>query len=164
MMMPPKPERFEILCHDIGLALLLGQKVQFSLAYYFGVNHAVRAGWNKRQLDEKVRYFLSKPMGVVVSEIKQKAPLPSELSTKVDEFKAARNWLVHDFDEEATPYIWRGLKINDYIKRMEQIASLAMEVMKELDKIGDELMKEKGVDPLEIKRIAQDRRNTDPTF
>jgi hypothetical protein len=162
-MIPPKPERFEILCHDIGLSLLLGQKVQFSLAYYFGVTHAVRAGWNKSQLEEKVRYFLSRPMGAVVSEIKQKAPLPDALSTKVDEFKTSRNWLVHDFDEEATPYIWSGQKIDDYIARMEQITNLAMEIMNELDKIGDELMREKGVDPLEIKRIAEERRNNDPT-
>jgi hypothetical protein len=164
MMMSPKPERFEILCHDIGLALLLGQKVQFSLAYYFCVYHAVYAGWNKGQLDEKVRYFLSKPMGVVVSEIKQKAPLPNGLSNKVDEFKVARNWLVHNFDEEATPYISRGQKIDDYIARMGQISSLAMEIMGELDVIGDGLIKEKGVDPFEIKRIAEERRNNDPTF
>lgn len=163
-MMPSKPERFAILCHGIGLALLLGQKVQFALAYYFGVNHAVRAGWNRNQLDEKVRYFLSNPMGVVVSEIKQKAPLPAELSIKVDEFKASRNWLVHDFDEEATPHIWRGQKIHEYIERMERIAGSAIEIMTELDKIGDDLMQEKGVDPTEIKRIAEERRSKDPTF
>lgn len=163
-MIPPKPERFEILCHDIGLALLLGQKVQFSLAYYFCVYCAVHSGWNKSQADENVKFLLSKPMGVVVSEIKQKAPLSDGLSTKVDEFKAARNWLVHDFDEEATPYISRDLKIDDYIERMEQITSLAMEIMNDLDVIGDELMKGKGVDPLEIRRMAEKRRNNDPTF
>jgi len=164
IMIHEKPERFEILCHDIGLALLLGQKVQFALACYFGVNHAVRAGWKRNQLDEKVRYFLSKPMGVIVSEIKQKAPLSAELSMKVDEFKASRNWLVHDFDEEATPYISRGQKIDLYIERMENIAGSAIEIMTELDKIGDELMQEKGVDPAEIKRIAEERRSKDPTI
>jgi len=163
MMIPPKPERFEILCHDIGLALLLGQNVQFALAHYFSVSHAVRAGWNKSQLQQKIRHYLSIPMGAVVSDIKQKAPLPGDLTAKVDEFKASRNWLVHDFDEEATPYIWRGLKIDDYIARMGQIANSAMEIMNELDEIGDELMREKGVDPLEIKRISEERLNNDPT-
>jgi len=162
-MIPEKPERFEILCHDIGLSLLLGQKVQFALACYFGVCHAVRAGLNKSQLQQKIRHYLSKPMGVVVSDIKQKAPLPDDLSAKVDEFKTSRNWLVHDFDEEATPYIWRGQKIDDYIARMGQIANSAMEIMNELDEIGDELMREKGFDPLEIKKISEERLSNGPT-
>ena len=71
-----KPDRWEELCHDIGLALLLGQKVQFALAHYFGVHQGVRAGWNKSQIEEEIRFFLSKPMGVVVAEIKKSAPLP----------------------------------------------------------------------------------------
>src|SRR4030042_2735797 len=114
-MIRPKPERFEILCHDVGFALLLGQKVQFALTYYFCVHQAVRLGLTKSQMDEKVRLFLSKPMGVVVSEIKKQASLPDDLSNKVDKFKADRNWLVHDFDKESTPYISRGERIDDYI-------------------------------------------------
>jgi len=153
-MILPKPERFEILCHDVGLALLLGQKVQCALTYYFGVHQAVRVGWKKNQVAEKVRLFLSKPMGVIVSEIKKQAPLPDDLATKVDKFKADRNWLVHDFDEESTPYISRGEKIDDYISRMEQIVIDAQAIMLELDKIGDALMIEKGVDPKDVKRIA----------
>ncbi len=157
MMIPPKPERFEILCHDVGLALLLGQKVQFALTYYFCVHQAVRFGWKKSQMDEKVRLFLSKPMGVVISEIKKQAPLPDDLSNKVDKFKADRNWLVHYFDEESTPYISRGEKIDDYICRLEQIVQDAQTIMFELDEIGDALMVEKGVDPQDVKRIAEER-------
>ena len=157
-MIPPKPERFEILCHDVGLALLLGQKVQFALTYYFGVHQAVCAGWGKSQVDEKVRLFLSKPMGVIVSEIKKQTPLPDILSNEVDKFKANRNWLVHDFDEESTPYISRGEKIDDYITRMEHIVEDAQTIMIELDKIGNALMIEKGVDPQDVKRIAEERR------
>ncbi|MBW2078981.1 MAG: hypothetical protein JRI71_15820 [Deltaproteobacteria bacterium] len=155
-----KPERWEELCHDIGLALLLGQKVQFALAHYFGVHQGVRAGWNKSQIKEKIRFFLSKPMGVVVAEIKKSAPLPGALSTDVDTFKTDRNWLVHDFDEESTPYIFKGERIDHYISRMEQISRDAQRIMVELDKIGDDLMKEKGVDPSAIKKIAEDRLKT----
>lgn len=158
MTIPPKPERFEILCHDVGLALLLGQKVQFALTYYFGVHQAVRAGWKKGQVDERIRRFLSKPMGVIISEIKKHAPLPEKLSNKVDKFREDRNWLVHNFDEESTPYISRGEKIDDYISRMEHIAQDAQEIMFALDKVGDTLMIEKGVDPKEVKRIADERR------
>jgi hypothetical protein len=158
MMIPPKPERFEILCHDVGLALLLGQKVQFALTYYFGVYQAVRVGWEKSQVDEKIRLFLSKPMGVIISEIKKQAPLPEELSNKVDKFKKDRDWLVHDFDEESTPYISRGEKIDDYISRMEQIVQDAQAIMFELDEVGDTLMIEKGIDPQDVKRSAEERR------
>ena len=157
-MIPSKPERFEILCHDVGLALLLGQKVQFALAYYFGVHQFVRAGWDKSRVDEKVRLFLSKPMGVVVSQIKKQAQLPDGLTTRTDKFKAERNWLVHDFDEESTPYISRGEKIDNYIYRMEQIAQDAQSIMIELDKIGDALLIEKGFNPQDVKRIAEERR------
>jgi hypothetical protein len=157
MITPPKPERFEILCHDVGLALLLGQKVQFALTHYFGVHQAIRSGWSKSQVEVKVKLFLSKPMGVIVSEIKKQAPLSNELSIKVDKFKADRNWLVHDFDEESTPYISRGEKIDEYINRMEQIVRDAQIIMLELDKIGDALMIEKGVDPQDVKRIVEER-------
>jgi hypothetical protein len=158
-MIPPKPERFEILCHDIGLALLLGQKVQFALSYYFGVHQAVCAGWSKTQVEEKVKFLLSKPMGVVVGEIKQAAPLPAILSSQVDTFKANRNWLVHDFDEESTPHISRGQKIDHYISRLEGICADAQEIMIELDKIGDDLLLIKGVDPQTVNQVAEEGRN-----
>ena len=109
-------------------------------------------------MNAKVGYFLSKPMGVIVSEIKKNAPLPDDLATIVDKFKADRNWLVHDFDEESTPYISRVEKIDDYISRIEQIAQDAEDIMVELDKIGDVLMIEKGVDPQGVKRNAEERR------
>jgi hypothetical protein len=156
-MIPPKPERFEILCHDVGLALLLGQKVQFALAYYFGVHQTIRSGWTKSQVESKVRFFLSKPMGVIVSEIKKHASLPGELSNQVDKFKADRNWLVHEFDAESTPFISRGDNIDDYINRMMQIVQDAQTIMLELDEIGDSLMIEKGVDPQHVKKIAEER-------
>lgn len=112
----------------------------------------------KSQVDEKVKLFLSKPMGLIVSEIKKHAPLPDDLSNKIEKFKADRNWLVHDFDEESTSYISRGEKIDDYISRMKQIVQNAQTIMFELDKIGDALMIEKGVDPQDVKRIAAERR------
>ena len=46
-MIPPEPERFEELCRDIGLAVLLSQKVQFTLAYHFCIYKALRAGWDE---------------------------------------------------------------------------------------------------------------------
>lgn len=154
----PKPARWEELCYDIGLALLLAQKVQFALAHYFVVHKAVCAGWDKNVADDKIRFFLSKPMGVVISEIKKHTPLPDTLSAKVDRFKDDRNWLAHGFDEEATPYISRGDKIDHYISRMEHISTQALEIMHGLDAIGDDLLKKKCIDTQQIKRMSKEKR------
>jgi hypothetical protein len=155
---PPKSARWKELCHDIGLAVLLAQKVQFALAHYFGVHQAVRAGWDKKKAEDKIRFFLSKPMGVVVAEVKKHTPLPDALSSQVDNFKTDRDWLVHGFDEESTPYISRGKRIDHYISRMEQISAQAQEIMLGLDALGDELMREKGVDPQLVKKMAEEKR------
>ncbi len=154
----PKPARWEELCHDIGLAVLLAQKVQFALAHYYACHQSVRARWTKIQVQEKIKYFLSKPMGVVVREVKEQTPLPDKLASQVDDFKTARDWLVHGFDEESTPFISRGEKIDYYISRMENISIQAKEIMVKLDAVGDELMREKGVDPEMVKRIAEEKR------
>ena len=157
----PKPVRWEELCYDIGLAVLLAQKVQFALAHYFACHQAVRAGWNRNRIEEKVRFFLSKPMGVVVGEIKKHTPLPDALSSQVDQFKADRDWLVHSFDEESTLHISRGERFDHYISRMEAISAQAQTIMLALDPIGDDLMREKGADPQEVKRVAaEERRKT----
>lgn len=155
---PPKPARWEELCHEIGLAVLLAQKVQFALAYYFGVHQAVRAAWDKKTTDDKIRFFLSKPMGVVVGQVKKHTPLPDGLSSQVDNFKANRDWLVHGFDEESTPYISRGERIDHYISRMEHIVAQAQEIMLWLDALGDDLMRERNVDPKQVKKMAEEKR------
>lgn len=154
----PKPARWEELCHDIGLALLLAQKVQFALAHYLACHQCVRSGWNKTQAQVKIEYFLSKPMGVVWREVKRQAPLSEKLTSQIDAFKADRDWLVHTFDQESTQFISRGERIDQYIGRMESIAAQAMNVMLQLDSVGNDLMQEKGLSPEEVKRMAEENR------
>ncbi len=156
-MIQNKPEGFDELCYSVGLALLMGQKVQFALAYYFGVYRLVRNSWEKAKSDKKVKYYLSKPMGVVVKDIKKNAPLPDDLALKVDQFKNDRNWLVHDFDEESTPYIVVGQRIEHYIGKMEKIIKDAQQIMLDLDEIGDYLMREKGISPDKVEQVASER-------
>ncbi len=156
--MPPKPARWEELCHDVGLAVLLAQKVQFALVYYYACHLGVRAGWNKSQTREKISYFLSKPMGVVWREVKEQAPLPCSLTAQIEEFKADRDWLVHNFDQESTPFISRGKRIDQYIGRMEAISAQAQDIMLKLDVVGDELMQERGMAPEVVKRMAEEKR------
>lgn len=82
---------------------------------------------------------LSKPMGAVIGDIEKRAPLPSEIWEKVKSFQAERNWLVHDFDEEAISHLVAGEKIPDYTARMESIAQAAVELMELLDGVGKDM-------------------------
>ncbi len=74
-----EPSQFKELCENVGLALMMGQKVQFSLAYYYSLYHMVNSGWNKERAKDKIRFHLSKPMGVIVNSIDNDAPLGNEI-------------------------------------------------------------------------------------
>lgn len=136
MEIPPEPEGFRELCERIGLALMLGQKVQYALAGYYGTYMRVRNGWTVDQAKAKLDHHLSTPMGTVVADIERDAPLPDGLWAQVKQFKSCRNWLVHDFDEEATPYLARGERIDHYREEMESIAQFAQAIMYSLDDVG----------------------------
>jgi hypothetical protein len=135
-----KPERFDELCERVGLALMLGQKVQFALAHYFAVYHSVHEKWNKTKIVESIDFHLSKPMGIVVAAIKKQAPLEDNLAEKVRAFKEHRNWLAHHFDQEATPFLTKGEKVPEYIDRMNEVCAKATEVMVLLGEVGEKLI------------------------
>jgi hypothetical protein len=139
-MIPEEPIHFKELCEKVGLALMMGQKVQFALAYYYSVFHMVKSGWSKEKAKEKITFHLSKPMGVVVNSIEKDAPLDQGLFLRVKEFKTQRNWLAHDFDEESTPFLSQNQKFDFYIEKMEQIAIHAQNLMVDLNKIGEQLV------------------------
>ncbi len=137
---PLEPEKFRELCERVGLALMMGQKVQYALAYYFSVYHMVNSGWSKEEAMRKVDFHLSKPMGVIVNSIEKSAPLDGALFKKVLRFKERRNWVAHDFDDESTQYIAKGERIDHYISEMSGIVSLALELVKALNNVGEELV------------------------
>ena len=139
-MVPEEPIQFKELCEKVGLALMMGQKVQFALAYYYSVFQMVKSGWSKEKAKEKIIFHLSKPMGVVVNSIEKDAPLDQGLFQRVIEFKTQRNWLAHDFDEESTPFLSQNQKFDFYIEKMEQIAIHAQNLMVDLNKIGEQLV------------------------
>jgi len=139
-MIPEEPIQFKELCEKVGLALMMGQKVQFALAYYYFVFHIVKSGWSKEKAKEKLEFHLSKPMGFVVNSIEKDAPLDNGLFQRVVEFKAQRNWLAHDFDQESTPFLSQNQKFDFYIVKMEQIANQATHLMIDLNELGEKLV------------------------
>jgi hypothetical protein len=136
----PDDDHFSALCREIGLAVLMSQKVQFALSYYYGLAIARTKDWKRADVKKSIASHLSKPMGSVVKSIREEAPLPPPLATKVREFLKSRNWLVHKFDEEATPELSRNLKFDDYTKRMQAISAAALDIMQDLDAVGRQLV------------------------
>ena len=145
---PDEPERFRELCEKIGLALMLGQKVHFALSHYYSVFHVARGTLTEKQAKQKLDEHLSKPMGHVIYSIEKRAPLCPGIFGRILEFKRNRNWLAHDFDQEATPFLVRGERYDHYICKMEGIATQASKITQDLYLIGEELVKVGIQDPL----------------
>ncbi|MDA3916476.1 MAG: hypothetical protein PF690_05855 [Deltaproteobacteria bacterium] len=143
-MIQEEPEKFKELCEKVGLALMMGQKLQFALAHYYSVFHMVHSKWSKEKAKEKISFHLSKPMGVIVSSIEKDSPSKPELFEEIIEFKKQRNWLAHDFDEESTPFLTQGERFDYYIQKMEKITIHANEIMLKLDQIGEALIPVRG--------------------
>ena len=140
IMIPEEPIQFKELCEKVGLAMMMGQKVQFALSHYYYVFHIVNSGWSKEKAKEKLEFHLSKPMGVVVNSIEKDAFLSKDLFQRVIEFKTQRNWLAHDFDQESTPFLSQNQQFDFYIGKMEQIANQAKNLMIDLNEIGEKLV------------------------
>ena len=144
---PEEPERFKELCEKTGLVLMLGQKVQFALSCYYSVFHKINRNLTDEKAKEKLKFHLSKPMGVVINSIKQDAPLGDELFNKVWSFKEERNWLVHDFDQEMNMLRLVNVAndeggtpdLSPWINKIEKIAEQASEIMVELHHVGEKL-------------------------
>lgn len=139
-MLVEKSNEFEALCSKIGLAVLLGQKVQYALAYYYSVYHVINFNWSKAQAKESIERHLFKTMEGVISSIEKDAPLEQLLSNDVVNFNTLRNWLLHDFDEESTRYLVKGERHQDYLEKMEMIIQQAHKLMFRLNNASEKLV------------------------
>ncbi len=153
-----EPDGFSDLCRSIGLAVLMGQKVQYALASYYVVFMSVRKQIAMQETDVMLDMFLSNPMGKVIGEIRKNAPLSQSLDAQVNEFQKKRNWLVHDFDEESTPHIVRGQGIHEYIHNIQEIVAAAEALLHALDKVGVDLLREIDISPEHIRTLADQKR------
>ncbi len=140
MMDQEEPKQFNELCEKVGLALMMGQKLQFALSHYYSVFHIVNSKWSKEKAKDKIQFHLSKPMGAVVNSIEKDAPLDPIIFDEVKKFKEQRNWLAHDFDEESTPFLSQGERFDHYISVMENITIQAHNIMMKLDELGEKLI------------------------
>ncbi|NYZ63434.1 hypothetical protein [Luteimonas deserti] len=139
MDIPPEPKEFQTLCGRIGLAVMFGQKVQYALAGYFALHMRLHGGASVEDAKAQFGRHLQVAMGNVIGDIERRAPLPDDLWQKVKAFQAERNWLIHDFDQEATPALMRGEQFTRYIERMQSIATLGHEIMQALNDEGEAL-------------------------
>jgi hypothetical protein len=141
-------DAFTELCQDLGLAILLGQKVQFALAHYYAISKGNLANWSLNQRRESVSHHLGKPLGHVIAAVKKDVPLEADLTNLTETFLKKRNWLVHSFDEEATEFLVKGEKFPEYTAEMRAISDLALMVMQHLDEVRKKLI------PIETKALG----------
>ncbi len=127
--------------------MMLGQKVQFALAGYYATYSRVHLNASFEDAEAMLEKHLSQAMGHLVNAIEKTAPLPNDLMEKVKAFKDKRNWLVHDFDQEATRYLSRGERIPEYIAAMDSVSADALELIQRLDGVGNELVQGTGTQP-----------------
>ena len=134
-----KTEQVKELCEKIGLAIMIGQKFQFALAYYYSVFHIVNSKWSKEKAKKRIEYYLSSPMEVIVNSIEKDAPLDTKLFQEIVRFKEKRNWLTHEFDEESTLPLIQGKGFELYIKIMGEIINHANRIMEKLNEVDKKL-------------------------
>lgn len=118
----------------------MGQKVQFSLANYYATYQVVNNLLAPERVLENIQRHLSKPMGIVLATIEKEAPLTNEFFDKIKAFRDRRNWLVHDFDEESTPFLAKGERFPEYVEKINGICNEALELMQDLDSVGSTLV------------------------
>ena len=150
----PKPELFDELCRMIGLSLMVGQKLQFAYAHYYAIHSKIERGLDDAAINSTLKRHLKKPMGVVVSDIRDNASFPKDLSVKISEFKEDRNWLAHDLDQEIWKDIIQNKNLDLIIDRLRDTMGKAVEIMDEVNHEGDLLMARKGVSAEEISEKA----------
>lgn len=132
-------EHFKELCEKIGLAIMMGQKVQFELAYYYSVFHMVNSEWSKEKARGRIEYYLSSSMDVIMNSIQEDAPLDEDLFREIARFKEKRKWLTQEFDEESTLPLIQGKGFKLYISLMEEIINHAKKIMEKLDEVEKKL-------------------------
>lgn len=114
---------------------MMGQQVQFELAYYYSVFHIVNSGWSKEKARGRIEYYLSSPMEVIIKSIEEDAPLDADLFQEIGRFKEKRKWLTQEFDEESTLSLIQGKGFKLYISLMEEIINHAKKIMEQLDEV-----------------------------
>ena len=134
-----KTKQFKELSEKIGLAILMGQKLQFALAYYYAVFHIINSKWSKEKAKKRIEYYLSSPMEVIVNSIEEDAPLDAELFQEIVRFKEKRNWLTQEFDEESTLSLIQGKGFEIYLPIMEEITNNAKSIMEKLNEVDEKL-------------------------
>ncbi len=118
---------------------MMGQKLQFSLAYYYSVFHIVNSKWSKEKAKRRIEYYLSCPMEVIVNSIELDAPLDAELFREIVRFKEKRKWLTHEFDEESTLSLIQSKGFEIYFQIMEEITNNAKSIMEKLNEVDKKL-------------------------
>jgi len=145
----PQPEHFDELCRQIGFVVMQAQLLESSLARYLVLHRRFK---ETLALDEVHRALASadrKTIGSLLKQIDGKCPLPENLTDRLIQFCDDRNWLVHRLNRDHPLAIYRRAEAEPIFERINNIARTILEIMQDLDVIGDKMMSKQGIDPVE---------------
>jgi hypothetical protein len=150
----PQPEHFDKLCRQIGFAVMQAQLLEGSLARYLILHRRLNEGLAYDEVHRVLASADRKTIGSLLKQIEDKCPLPANLTDRLVQFCDDRNWLVHRLNREHPLAIFHRSEAELIFERINNVARAILEIMQDLDVVGDKMMSEQGIDPVELKKKA----------
>lgn len=147
----PQPEHFDELCRQIGAVVMQAQSVESSLARYLVLHLRFKEA---AAVDEVHRALASadrKTIGNLLKQIQEKCPLTQNLTDRLAQFCNDRNWLVHRLHREHPLATFHKSEAIPVFRRIENLSLAIVDIMQDLDGVGDKMMSEQGFNNSEIK-------------
>ncbi len=147
----PKPERFDELCRQIGIVIMQAQFVESSLARYLVLHLRFKEAAAVDEVHKALATADRKTIGNLLKQIQEKCPLPQNLTDRLTQFCDDRNWLVHRLNREHPLATFHKSEAMPVFQRVENLSRAIIDIMQDLDGVGDKMMSAQGFDPVEIK-------------
>lgn len=144
--MKEKPKHFNVLCSQIGTAILMGQVVENMLAHYIVVNLRLESKAAVQKVQAALSAADQKNLGALLKDIQKQCPLPPDISNRLETFRQERNWLVHRLYREHPLATYREDASKPVFLRVQGLTALSAEIMQALHIIGDSIMTKHGFD------------------
>jgi hypothetical protein len=154
------PEDFELriaqsqllvqLLTRIGYAVWQAAECEDTLAHYIVVRTRSSQGIGERGGLDLLRKAQSRTFGHMLRELRDAKILSSSLEARLSRLVEERNWLVHRAKRENRGVLSDLTQFNKLVERIDQIASDALELHKELGAELEEFVVASGVDRAEI--------------
>jgi hypothetical protein len=138
----PQPEHFDELCRQVGFVVMQAQLLEGSLARYIVVHRRLKEALALDEVHQALAAADRKTIGNLLKQIGDKCPLPENLTDRLIQFCDDRNWLVHRLNREHPLAIYHRAEAIPVFQRINNLARTILEIMQDLDGVGDKMMSE----------------------